>query len=246
MSGIGSFDPEALNKLKKDYAEAMKTAEELEHKGYFVRTGKLGVETSPVPSVWSNASLWSYPSGEKESPTYDNELENVDHLISDAELQEIIEDLNTPVEDELEEFAEIGLEDFDLESLSVEEMRALAKTILGGDFQEEDGYEEKDLDDLTPEEFDDLIESILEDMGDDEDEDDEDEEELDLNEIATLMLKELKDYDIDVLSLSEDDLYSLVESVLYDEDEEEDEEESPINEKLDAIEQMIQQIKEEM
>lgn len=242
MSGIGSFDPEALKKLKEDYAQAMETTESLEKAGYSVGPSNLGVETSPVPSVWSNATLWNYPTGTKEAPSYDNELSQVDFL-TDAELQEIIEDLNTPVEDELEEFAEVGLEDFDPEDLSVEEIRALAKTMLG-QYQEEDEDEDDiDLDNITAEEFDNLIESILEEMGDDEDEDDEDDEDLlELDEIATVLLKELKDYEIDVLTLSEQDIYSLVESVLFDEDEEED----PVNEKLEAIEAMLKQLREEI
>lgn len=241
MSGLGSFNPEALKKLKEDYAQAMETAESLEKAGYSVGSNNLGVETSPIPSVWSNASLWNYPAGTKEAPSYENELSQVDFL-TDAELQEIIEDLNTPVEDELEEFAEVGLEDFDPEDLSVEEIRALAKTMLG-QYQEDDEDEDDDidLDNITAEEFDKLIESILEEMGDDEEDEDEDEL-LELDEIASVLLKELKDYDIDVLTLSEQDLYSLVESVLFDEDEDED----PVNEKLEAIEAMIKQLKEEI
>lgn len=241
MSGLGSFNPEALKKLKEDYAQAMETAEGLEKAGYSVGSNNLGVETSPIPSVWSNASLWNYPTGTKEAPSYENELSQVDFL-TDAELQEIIEDLNTPVEDELEEFAEVGLEDFDPEDLSVEEIRALAKTMLG-QYQEEDKDkipEDIDLDNISAEEFDNLIESILEEMG--EDEEDEDEEGLlELDEIATILLKELKDYDIDVLTLSEQELYSLVESVLFEEDEED-----PVSEKLGVIEEMIKQLKEEI
>jgi hypothetical protein len=242
MSGLGSFNPEALKKLKEDYAQALETAESLEKAGISVGSNNLGVETSPIPSVWSNASLWNYPTGTKEAPSYENELSQVDFL-TDAELQEIIEDLNTPVEEDLEEFAEVGLDDFDSEDLSVEEIRALAKTMLG-QYQEDDDEEipeDIDLDNITAEEFDNLIESILEEMGDDEDEDDDDDL-LELDEIATVLLKELKDYDIDVLTLSEQDLYSLVESILFDEDEDED----PVSEKLEAIEAMIRQLKEEI
>lgn len=243
MSGLGSFNPEALKKLKEDYAQALETAESLEKAGISVGSNNLGVETSPIPSVWSNASLWNYPTGTKEAPSYENELSQVDFL-TDAELQEIIEDLNTPVEEDLEEFAEVGLDDFDSEDLSVEEIRALAKTMLG-QYQEDDDEEipeDIDLDNITAEEFDNLIESILEEMGDDEDEDDDGDDLLELDEIATVLLKELKDYDIDVLTLSEQDLYSLVESVLFDEDEDED----PVSEKLEAIEAMIRQLKEEI
>jgi len=242
MSGLGSFNPEALKKLKEDYAQALETAESLEKAGYSVGANSLGVETSPIPSVWSNANLWNYPTGTKEAPSYENELSQVDFL-TDAELQEIIEDLNTPVEEDLEEFAEVGLDDFDSEDLSVEEIRALAKTMLG-QYQEDDDDEipeDIDLDNITAEEFDNLIESILEEMGDDEDEDDEGNL-LELDEIASVLLKELKDYDIDVLTLSEQDLYFLVESVLFDEDEDED----PVSEKLESIEAMIRQLREEI
>lgn len=121
--------------------------------------------------------------------------------------------------------------------MSLEEVKALSREYLD-EYQEEE--DDIDLDNMTAEQFDALIESILDEMGDDEDE--EDEEEPDLDQLATLMLKELKEYDIDVLSLSEQDIYTLVEKALFGEEEDID----SLEEKLNIIEGMIKQIKEEI
>jgi len=65
----------------------------------------------------------------------------------------------------------MGLEDFNPDELSAEEVRALAKAILDKYWKEEDEIpEDVEIDDITAEEFDDLIESALEEMGEDEDE----------------------------------------------------------------------------
>lgn len=240
MSGLGSFNSEALEKLKQEYAQQAKTAEDLENVGYAMGVNTLGLETSPIPSVWASVKKWDYPSGTKEPEGYSNDLEGIDFL-TEEELQEIIDDLNapTPLEEEFSEYFEEDGDDDDL--MSLEEVRALSQGILG-QYQEEDEDEEDiDLDNMTAEQFDALIESILEEMGEDADEE-EFGEDPDLDQLATVMLKELRDHGIDVLSLSEQDIYALVESALFGEGEEED----PLEEKLSSIEEMIKQIREEI
>jgi hypothetical protein len=236
MSGLGSFNSESLEKLKQEYAQQVKTAEDLETVGHSVGPNILGLETSPIPSVWASVKNWSYPSGVREPEGYDNDLDGVDFLTTE-ELQEIIDDLNSPssLEEDFSEYIEEEEDDYGL--MSLEEVKALSREYLD-EYQEEE--DDIDLDNMTAEQFDALIESILDEMGDDEGE--EDEEEPDLDQLATLMLKELKEYDIDVLSLSEQDIYTLVEKALFGEEEDID----SLEEKLNIIEGMIKQIKEEI
>lgn len=237
MSGLGSFNSEALEKLKQDYIQQLKTVEDVEKTGYSMGANMIGLETSPVPSVWASVKNWSYPSSFKEPEKYKNDLEGIDFLTIE-ELQEIIDDLNapTPLEEEFSGYLEVDKDDYDM--MSLEKIKALSKRYL----DEYEEIEDIDLDNMSPEQFDALIESILEEM-DEEEPDDDDGYGVDIDQLASFMLDKIRRHGVDVLSLSEKDCRSLVENVFFGEGSES---QDSLEERLVEFVEMVENTKEEI
>lgn len=240
MSGLGSFSTEAYKKLQEAYSQSLKTAEDLENKGIKVGNQNLGVETAPLQTLWSDKiNLWSYPNGEKKPEVVENPFEEMESL-SEEDLEEILKslELEEKMEEEVLEATEEEQEE-DEDSMTIEELKAIISTFFLDEEEDEDEDEDEfDLDSLSSEEFDSLIESLLEEIEDEESEDMSPEENIYFDSLARQILEEMESLGIDVSSLTDQDLYYLVNGSLIQED--------PLESKLDVIEEMIKELREEI
>lgn len=146
MSGIGSFSQEAYEQLRAAYASELLRADDQENAGVTIGKDSMGVETAAINSMWlDKTGLWKYPDGKGEYQDVEQKQQDLLAVLRNDDGEVVIP---SGIDDE-------------------EELDALVEEAL----EEEDDNNE--FDNLTDDEFDQLIEQILTEI------EEEDEEETD-------------------------------------------------------------------
>ena len=186
MTG-GDFSQEAYQALREAYANQLTGQDEQELEGVQVMGQRMTMETLPVDSPWRDKiEKWQYPTGKSAYADGPQKTpEEVLELMREAAAERDVAD------------AAAAKEEDDIDSLSDEDLDAYVDNLLAELDEDEDYQGEEDEEESESEEeedLDDLIDSILDGVEEDEDEEDEvvEEEETEEDEEEE---EEPEDYD---------------------------------------------------
>ena len=168
--GGGDFSTEAYEQLRAAYANEQQRQVDDEIKGTHLMGQDYGLETVPVDSPWADKiELWEYPDGKQPREDEKQSPDEILQIMRDS-AQERIDGKKEEEEEEVEE--EIAEEDLEIDAESESEPDAEDEAE-----DEEEAEDDINIAEMSDEEVDAYLNSILAQRGNDEDEDEDEDEE---------------------------------------------------------------------
>lgn len=215
MSGFGGFTPEAYQQLQEAYSQQLSQADEVENAGVKIGNDTLGVETVPFRADWlDKTGLWKYPDGRGDyvdaRQTQENLLAALQTIEEEVEEDEDI-DFENLTDEELLETLDTILNS-DEEDEDEEELLEILDTILNSDEEDEDDEEYGnpdllDVEEISDEELDALIDELTSDFDSESEKDD-----LDLDELEAFVGEILGESEVEE-SYDDDDAISISDKI---------------------------------
>ena len=200
-TGGGDFSPEAYQQLRDAYSKEQDAASSIELAGTDVMGQRLGLETLPVDSPWSDKiEKWEYPTGKAD---YLDGKQSPDEIL-EIMRQSAVERIEAKKEEEGEDLDEMSDEEFDAH---------IDKVLSDADIEETDDEEEEETDE----------ENESEEEEDDDESDDADEAVEAVAESEADEDSETEDFDADAVASQIAELRAELESMSFVPDEPEEE-----------------------